>query len=344
MNDMKIWTLDGYKATPLEVIAEMESEWDLEETLVSNPDLLMDGLTLVGRQTPTEGGPLDLLGVDADGRLCVFELKRGSLPREAVAQVIDYASDLDSMNWKALSGLISDKSGSGGIEKIKDFDMWYSQNHGDWDNLKPLRLFLVGLGADDTTERMVKFIAANGVDISLITFQGFAHAGKTLLAKSVEVGGGAASERARTSRRQNIGQRWTNLLQVARDYGVRELFDSVVEMFRETWGDWRREDPLLGSLRIDLHEAGVDVGERPYVRVDFGEKEVWVNFHQRAFTLCEDEFNHAIDSMEYPSSHEIDKTATEIRFPLTADYWECHKETLTALAKAVYESWMESGE
>ena len=58
--------------------------------------MLMPGLKLVGRQTPTEGGPLDLLGVDEDGRLVVFELKREMLSREAVAQVIDYASYLDS--------------------------------------------------------------------------------------------------------------------------------------------------------------------------------------------------------------------------------------------------------
>ena len=33
----------------------------LEDTLVANPNLLMPGLTLVGRQLPTESGSLDLL-------------------------------------------------------------------------------------------------------------------------------------------------------------------------------------------------------------------------------------------------------------------------------------------
>ena len=50
--------------------------------------MLMPGLTLVGRQTPTGSGWLDLLGVDEDGKLVVFELKRGKLTREAVAQAI----------------------------------------------------------------------------------------------------------------------------------------------------------------------------------------------------------------------------------------------------------------
>ena len=37
---------------------QLESEELLEETLVANPKLLIEDLTLVGRQTPTEGGPL----------------------------------------------------------------------------------------------------------------------------------------------------------------------------------------------------------------------------------------------------------------------------------------------
>lgn len=85
----------------------MDSELRLEEILVKNPEMLIPGLTLVGRQTGTDGGPLDLLGVDSDGRLVLFELKRGSLSRDAVAQIIDYASDLTSMGIDALADRIA---------------------------------------------------------------------------------------------------------------------------------------------------------------------------------------------------------------------------------------------
>ena len=73
-----------------------DTERLLEGTLVNHPDMLDPGLTLVGRQTRTDDGWLDLLGVDEDGRLVVFELKRGTLSRDAVAQVIEYASFLDA--------------------------------------------------------------------------------------------------------------------------------------------------------------------------------------------------------------------------------------------------------
>ena len=111
-DEIRLWAADGSGGAnaPGSSRAD-ESELLLEDTLVNNPDMLMPGLTLVGRQTPTEGGPLDLLGVDDDGRLVVFELKRGTLSREAVAQVIDYASFLESMPDNELANYISERSG-----------------------------------------------------------------------------------------------------------------------------------------------------------------------------------------------------------------------------------------
>ena len=109
MDEVKIWSVDGdSNVEPLARKGQTDTESLLEETLVRNPDLLIPGLRLVGRQTPTAGGPLDLLGVDEDGRLVVFELKRGTLSRDAVAQIIDYASDLDSKSdvaWRSTSPL-----------------------------------------------------------------------------------------------------------------------------------------------------------------------------------------------------------------------------------------------
>ena len=97
MEEVKIWAVhDESKVLDLPK-TNVETERLLEDILVNNPDMLIKGLKLVGRQTPTEGGPLDLLGVDEDGRLVVFELKRGILSRDAVAQVIDYRLTL--MPW-----------------------------------------------------------------------------------------------------------------------------------------------------------------------------------------------------------------------------------------------------
>ena len=340
MENIEIWTLDGVQAEPLESIAEMESEKEFEDILTSNPNMLLNGLTLVGRQLWTDSGPLDLLGVDSYGRLCMFELKRGVVARDAVAQAIDYASDLDGMELSDLADHISQNLVTGGMDAVKDFRAWYDQKFEmRLDELKPLRLFLVGLGADDTTERMVKFLAGNGLDISLLTFHGFAHAGKTLLAKQVEVEGGIASERPRTARYTGRAQRETELDQRIEEYGVRELFDSVVAMFREEWGDWARETRNPTSLTFALPTYQNASGWGAYARVDVDE-DVWITFRHRAFTLCVDGFKQAMERIEYQTYPQNQdpwgRTDGEVSFPLTAADWNLHKETLTALAQAVY--------
>ena len=125
MEELKIWSIDSdsnAKVTALDTAAQAESEGLLEDILARNPEMLADGLKLIGRQTRTTGGPLDLLGVEPDGRLSVFELKRGTLSREAVAQVIDYSSDLEDMDTESLYRHIADQSGNLGIQKIDDFE------------------------------------------------------------------------------------------------------------------------------------------------------------------------------------------------------------------------------
>jgi len=193
MIKVKVWSLDKNDdnqlyPVSLEEVKETETEKQLENILVSNPDLLMPGLKLIGRQTPTDGGPLDLLGVDEDGNLIVFELKRGTLARDAVAQVIDYASFLHDLDKETLFKHISDRSGYGGVDKI-DFENWYQEQFsGNMEALdNPPKMVFVGLGADDTTRRMVSYLSKTGVDISLITFYAFRKGEQIFLAKQVEV-------------------------------------------------------------------------------------------------------------------------------------------------------------
>lgn len=161
-DELQIWALDGAgEATQVEPTNRAESELALEETLVNNPEMLMPDLELVGRQTPTDGGPLDLLGVDGYGQLAVFELKRGTLTREAVTQVVDYGSFLESMSDAELAEHIAVRSGNLGIEAIEDFEDWHRQRFPDQQlaSLRPVRMALVGLGADERATRMVDFLS-----------------------------------------------------------------------------------------------------------------------------------------------------------------------------------------
>ena len=349
MEDIKLWELDGSKANPLSSNIQLESEQLLEDTPVANPNLLLDGLTLVGRQMPTEGGPLDLLGVDGDGRLVVFELKRGTLSREAVAQVIDYASYLDDMDLGALAEHISERSGTGGIDEIEDFHELYDNlGFGDLGSLKPLRIFLVGLGADDRTERMVRFLAENSnMDISLLTFHGFDYDGKTILAKHVEVEGPAESDRRPTGGYVSTSEKRERLERRIEESGVSEQFAAVRNMFREHWPE-SSTSPQIYGLSIQLRrQAGL--GRRAsYAYIEVWKGGLGIVFHSRTKKLCLDEFRTRVQEIRHdtwPQNRDpLDDPSTSIQFKVNPREWEEHRESLTTLVQTVYAAWQDEGQ
>ena len=318
MEDIQIWSINGKQAVELNQASQMESENLLEDVLVRNPSLLMEDLILVGRQTPTEGGPLDLLGVDGDGRLVVFELKRGTLSRDAVAQIIDYASYLDSMEFADLASHISENSGAHGIDGIDDFQDWYSnQDFVGLESLKPLRLLLVGLGTDDRTERMVRFLAQNSeMDISLLTFHGFSYEGRTMLAKQVEVDGSEDSDSRPTKRRRSVDELRELLNNRIERFEKRELFDAVREMFKRSWLESYSERPGAHGLGIRIRDR-TGSGRSQYARIDALREIVRLVLFRRAIDLCRDEIKVLLEEVPYqthPRNRDPMGSAKELHF------------------------------
>ena len=224
---------------------EVQTELELEETLVANPEMLEAGLRLVGRQTSNAGGWLDLLGIDADGRLVIFELKRVRLGRDAVTQVIDYASALNAMSLAALSEHIAQRSGDGGIERINEFEDWYSGEFGssDMGRVLPPRMVLVGLGVDEAAERMVKFLCSEQLEISAVTFHAFEHQGKTLLGRQVEIDHkGVVSSRRGL---EPIPQRREALQSYLQECGLADLFGAICADLRA----WITVSVFVNALR-----------------------------------------------------------------------------------------------
>lgn len=239
--ELKLWSVNGTGGVePISRLAQMTTEQEFENLLVANPDLLEQGLQLVGRQTPQAGGWLDLLAVDGDGRLVVYELKRGQLARDAVTQILDYASALDTMTSAQLAAHIAERSGNDGIQPIDDFEQWYANNCGgdDLARLLPPRMVLIGLGVDAAAERMAHFISAGPVDLSVITFHGFQRDGETLLARQIDV---SATEPERRPHRSGatVAERRASVQAYLRQQGYEQLFDRV-----------------LGDIRARLPERG----------------------------------------------------------------------------------------
>jgi hypothetical protein len=233
MEEIRLWKVSGPQDSPtitdISSVAQTQTEEMLEEVLVKSPNLLSDGLKLVGRQIETRGGPLDLLGVDEDGRLVIYELKRGLLTRDAVAQIVDYASYLAGLSSAEIYSLITDGSGKYGIDKIDDFVNWYQEQFGKSPDIigKP-KMVLVGLGVDERARRMVEFLAKGDIEISLITFHGFNDNGEVFLARQIEVAQKQTAEAANASKAANLQK----LLKRIKTSGVEAYFEKAASLIR----------------------------------------------------------------------------------------------------------------
>ena len=92
--EVGLWRVDGNASGVRRVaFTPMPNEAKLEEIIAADLSILDPQLLLIGRQVPTSFGKyIDLLALDADGRLVIIELKRDRTPREVVAQTLDYGS------------------------------------------------------------------------------------------------------------------------------------------------------------------------------------------------------------------------------------------------------------
>ncbi len=103
---IKTWEIIDGKLEAIETSLAKENRtepYDLEEWIASNPTILSSDIHIIGRQTSTKSGPLHFLAIDKSGNLIVIELKRDKIPREALAQAIDYASDIATWSLDKIS-------------------------------------------------------------------------------------------------------------------------------------------------------------------------------------------------------------------------------------------------
>ena len=138
--------------------------YDLEPWIHSNPEILGSDIAIIGRQISSKSGPIDLLGIDLSGNLIVIELKRDKLPREALAQAIDYVSDVAmwsidkisevcvSNSEKTLEEIFEDKFPDVDIENLNINSMQ--------------RILLVGFSIESSLERMIEWLS-DGYNVNI---------------------------------------------------------------------------------------------------------------------------------------------------------------------------------
>ncbi|MFA5676235.1 MAG: hypothetical protein WDA65_06885 [Christensenellales bacterium] len=129
----------------------------LEKWLKTESEILGSDIKIIGEQVYTLSGPLDYLGIDKKGNLVIIELKRDRLPREALAQAIDYASDISSWERDKINEICFNYTS----QSLDDFITESFENI-DIDNFSindSQRLLLVGFSIDSALSRMIEWLS-----------------------------------------------------------------------------------------------------------------------------------------------------------------------------------------
>ena len=172
---MALWKVgDDGKAVPIEE-EKLSAEATIESAIESAPELLGVDVLIVGRQVPTPSGPLDLLALDGDARLVVVENKRDRTPRDVLAQTIDYAAFVSTLTLDDVLTLFETycaRSGISDTDLVQAFEERFGE---ELDTIaSPPQMVIVASRLDDSTERMIDFLADSfNVPVNAALFQPF---------------------------------------------------------------------------------------------------------------------------------------------------------------------------
>jgi len=156
----------------------LPSEKLLEEMLVANLRMLSPDWMLLGNQVSTGTGYIDILAVSRDGSLVVIELKRERASRDVVAQTLDYLSWVATLPSESIGELFEQRQKRDLREAFQQhFDMTL-----DSASLNERQLgVIVASTPDQSTARIVRYLADSGTPINLNTFEVFGESGNQVL-------------------------------------------------------------------------------------------------------------------------------------------------------------------
>lgn len=177
-------------ATPQRLsTARLDDENQLEELIVRDVSILNADWLLIGRQVRTAFDKrIDLLALDANGSVVIIELKRDKTPRDVVAQSIDYASWVETLEDSDLVDCYVDFATRHQLPNTS-LDAAFQARFGlplsDVALNESHQMVIVASELDASTERIINYLNnRHGVGINAVFFSAFSDGDQRYLSRA----------------------------------------------------------------------------------------------------------------------------------------------------------------
>jgi hypothetical protein len=275
----------------------------------------------------TKSGPIDLLGVDRAGNTVIIEIKRAELPRETLAQAIDYASDVAEWTVDRLGEICADYT-------KKTFEEAFNEvfQDADLENINinsTQRIVLVGFSIEASLERMIEWLSnsygvnLNAIILSYVKTKG----GEELLTKTTVI-----SEEMEQDRRKKQKKFEIPMSDEAGTHSPSTLKQHLLDyLSRDRVTNQRMRDILFPALlktktitRDQLKKAFIDFDSK-YDESKIG---YFLSLVSSQLGMTKNDFLRQVVAYEYPRHHwEKDN------FSIREQYRDLVKEVLAELSK-----------
>jgi hypothetical protein len=254
--EMKIWKIADQPQ--LLSFEPMQSEAKLEKLLMQDIRILSPHLFLIGSQVITSYGKfIDLMALDDEGNIVVIELKRDKTPRDAVSQLLDYASWVKGLVYEDVERIYSEKNNG----KIFAKSFLESMQADAPEELSGnLKLLLVASTLDPESERIMNFLSENyGVPINAAFFRYFQDGGSEYLTRTWLIDPSAAEANVAKSSVARSKERWNES----------DFYVAFGEDDNRNWEDARSFGFVSagGGRRYSRPLSNLFVGSRVFVHV-----------------------------------------------------------------------------
>ena len=193
---MKLFTIDKngkFVQFKEQDFKNKNKEIDLEDLLENNPEYFFDNskILIIGRQvTINLNKSIDLLGVDEFGNTVVIELKRDKTSRDTLAQLIEYASFIDNLDYEQLNEIYQNYSGE--EVSLEEYHQEYYNTNGEQQKVSWNKLSKLVIVAQDITPEIKQtslYLRKKGLDVYCLEFKYFVdNSGNKMISSDFVVG------------------------------------------------------------------------------------------------------------------------------------------------------------